>query len=679
VQPSQGSRLDSWKAIADYLGRNVRTATRWADERGLPIHSVPGGKRRAIFAYKDEIDAWLNNRNASPSSSAVSNGKTDKSEREVKAPLGFERVFHQPKLRHVIRRVRVHNWSILLGGVCTLGLALILAGLSINSHISAALRPLRFAQITDDGCLKENLRIAGSALYFNEYEGNRRVLRTAPFDGGPIRQIATPFANVVVQDVSGDSQSVLVTSFQGIEDLSPLWTMPVNGGVPRRVGSAQCHSARWSPDYRRIACARGATVSILNSDGSASRALATLHSPPSNLAWTPDGERLRFVLEDPASRTDSPWEVRIGKDGAISTPSKLSLEENCCTAWTWLQKDRYFAYARPDGDSKSFLMVKKPFPGSFPGWFSTSPEELPVKIGKVVELVSGRADNRIYLLISNAQRGELLKFDPNQNAFQTFLTGVSAMYVSFSRDGRWISYMNTLDNSLWRSRSDGSERVQLVAPPMQVQLSAWSPDGHEIAFMGKQPGKLWRIFLVDRDGGALREGASGNDDQGAPTWSPDGKRLLYANVHCQSVPCKVNFLDLTTGRIEMVPGSLGFRTARWSPDGKHIAALQAETHEVMLFDVATRRWVRLAGSVNGDDINWTHDSRYVFVDSPQGETPVIERIQIADGRRTTVVSLASLQKMSGVMNTWFGLTPDNSPILLHMFTASEVYALDWAK
>jgi len=52
-------RLDSWKAIADYLGREVRTAMRWENEKELPVHRVRGGKRHAVFAYPEELDAWL--------------------------------------------------------------------------------------------------------------------------------------------------------------------------------------------------------------------------------------------------------------------------------------------------------------------------------------------------------------------------------------------------------------------------------------------------------------------------------------------------------------------------------------------------------------------------------------------------------------------------------------------
>ncbi len=52
-------RLDSWKEIAEYVGRDVRTAIRWERERGLPVHRVPGGRRGAVFAYRHEIDEWL--------------------------------------------------------------------------------------------------------------------------------------------------------------------------------------------------------------------------------------------------------------------------------------------------------------------------------------------------------------------------------------------------------------------------------------------------------------------------------------------------------------------------------------------------------------------------------------------------------------------------------------------
>jgi len=53
------ARLDGWKAIADYLGRDVRTAQRWRDERGMPTHRVPGQRGGAVFAERDELNRWL--------------------------------------------------------------------------------------------------------------------------------------------------------------------------------------------------------------------------------------------------------------------------------------------------------------------------------------------------------------------------------------------------------------------------------------------------------------------------------------------------------------------------------------------------------------------------------------------------------------------------------------------
>ncbi len=52
-------RLDSWKAIAEYLHRDVATVRRWEKSLGLPIRRVPGGRGRSVFAYASEIDAWL--------------------------------------------------------------------------------------------------------------------------------------------------------------------------------------------------------------------------------------------------------------------------------------------------------------------------------------------------------------------------------------------------------------------------------------------------------------------------------------------------------------------------------------------------------------------------------------------------------------------------------------------
>jgi len=54
-------RLDSWKEIATYLSRDVRTVRRWETGQGLPVHRHHHQKGASIYAYKSELDAWWQN------------------------------------------------------------------------------------------------------------------------------------------------------------------------------------------------------------------------------------------------------------------------------------------------------------------------------------------------------------------------------------------------------------------------------------------------------------------------------------------------------------------------------------------------------------------------------------------------------------------------------------------
>ena len=56
--PDGPTRLDSWKEIAAFLGRDERTVNRWEKELGLPVHRLPGTKGR-VYAYTEELSAWL--------------------------------------------------------------------------------------------------------------------------------------------------------------------------------------------------------------------------------------------------------------------------------------------------------------------------------------------------------------------------------------------------------------------------------------------------------------------------------------------------------------------------------------------------------------------------------------------------------------------------------------------
>jgi TolB-like protein len=65
VDPAD-DRLDSWKAIAVYLGREVRTVQGWEKTEALPIHRHKHAKQGSVYAFKSEMDAWKAARKESP-------------------------------------------------------------------------------------------------------------------------------------------------------------------------------------------------------------------------------------------------------------------------------------------------------------------------------------------------------------------------------------------------------------------------------------------------------------------------------------------------------------------------------------------------------------------------------------------------------------------------------------
>jgi hypothetical protein len=51
--------LTSWKEIAQYLGKGVRTVQRWESEYGLPVRRASNSSHHAVLAIPEEIDAWV--------------------------------------------------------------------------------------------------------------------------------------------------------------------------------------------------------------------------------------------------------------------------------------------------------------------------------------------------------------------------------------------------------------------------------------------------------------------------------------------------------------------------------------------------------------------------------------------------------------------------------------------
>jgi tetratricopeptide (TPR) repeat protein len=86
----RAGRLDSWKEIAVFFGRDERTVRRW-ERRGLPVRRLPGGGKTTVFAYVGELEAWL--AQSDPAASAGTPGLPEPESPAPRLKAWFARYF----------------------------------------------------------------------------------------------------------------------------------------------------------------------------------------------------------------------------------------------------------------------------------------------------------------------------------------------------------------------------------------------------------------------------------------------------------------------------------------------------------------------------------------------------------------------------------------------------------
>jgi WD40 repeat protein len=290
-------------------------------------------------------------------------------------------------------------------------------------------------------------------------------------------------------------------------------------------------------------------------------------------------------------------------------------------------------------------------------------------------------DGKKLFVLGTQARGQLLRYDAKSRQFAPYLGGISATEVDFSRDGQWVAYLAYPEGSLWRSKADGSQRLQLTSPPMRPSHPLWSPDGKRIVFYARRPGGLFTIYTVSAEGGAPQQLMPGERNEHDPGWSPDGNSLVFGRMpwleDATSGAVAIHLFDLRTHQISTLPGSEGYWSPRWSPDGRYIAALGLAS-QLVLFDFTTNKWVELL-KANLGHLNWSRDGKWVYCNLYSESPGAVIRIRISDRKVERVASMKDLQgSPTGFWAGWWsGLAPDDSPLVLRDASLQEIYALDW--
>jgi Tol biopolymer transport system component len=277
-------------------------------------------------------------------------------------------------------------------------------------------------------------------------------------------------------------------------------------------------------------------------------------------------------------------------------------------------------------------------------------------------------------VVGTLPRGELTRYDAKSGTFSAFLSGISADSVSFSKDGQWVAYVSYPDSILWKSKADGSQRIQLSYPPFTAAMPRWSPDGQQIVFFAFVSGKKPKLYMASADGGTPRELIpEDTQDEWDATWSADGTKIAFGSVSTNPESV-IHVFDLKTNQVSTLPESEGLFSPRWSPDGRYIAALSFNSRGLMLFDFATQKWEEIAKITLGFP-NWSKNSDYVYFLHEEND-PAVMRVRLSDHKVERVADLKNFRQ-AGFFSIWLGLAPDDSPLLLRGTGTQEIYSLDW--
>jgi Tol biopolymer transport system component/DNA-binding winged helix-turn-helix (wHTH) protein len=580
---------------------------------------------------------------------------------------------------HSPSRRRRLKWALPVAGVAVL----LLIALAVWIRRPRLPVVTNAVQITNDSKAKLTMNLPvtdGVRLYFVEgtpWTTGSGIAQQS-IVGGETTWITTSLEKILaIDDISPDRSKLLVAAGAATnpDAASEIWVQPLPAGAPYRVGEILASTSCWTPDGKHILFAYRRVITIAKEDGSDGRPLASVSGIVRALRFSPDGKRIRFYLIQPQGDSTSLWEMDAnGGNLHPLLPNWKGSEDQCCGSWSPDGNYYYFEAGRGTRQSIWALPERRSI------LYTADRVSLrltsgPISFGAPVPSLDGK---RLFV-VGNQPRVELFRFNQQTHEFDPYLKGISGGSVDFSRDGKWITYVSYPDMSLWRSRPDGSEKMQLTFPPVRAYGARWSPDGSRIAFGDVQFHRPWKISVIPSSGGGSPElpvEASSDAAETDPTWTPDGKSIIFARSESAGEGKGMIYrLDLSSGKIFPIPGSQGFRSPRLSPDGRYICAFTDDGTKLMLFDASTNHWSSLATGELGMN-EWSHDGKYVYVKENRSGASELVRVRIKDHVLEPIASLKDFPQLVDAFAAWFGLTPDDSPLLMRDRSIQEIYALD---
>ncbi|WP_263351915.1 winged helix-turn-helix domain-containing protein [Acidicapsa acidisoli] len=360
-------------------------------------------------------------------------------------------------------RWKTIRWTLLAAIAALLGVGLVVWSIR---HSRQVLRVSNYMAITHDGLPKQGPLLSdGVRIYFVSGSMNHRSISQISVHGGESSTLVSALQSPRLMDISSNGSELLAASFgpdpgasmgekAGLNE-SALWSISLPSGNVRRIGDLFADAAAFAPDGQKIAIGWNRALYVVNSDGTDQRKIAQLSGTASSIRWSPDGKRLRLTIMDPKTLRSSLWESL--KDG--TSLHEILGEWNpvpaeCCGRWS--PDGRWYVF-QSTRDGRTDLWALPESSGLID---RKSQEPIQLTAGPINSLAPEvSSDGRKLYMIGQQLRGELNRYDARLKEFVPYLNGVSAEFIDFSRNGKWIAYVSFPDHLLWRCNARAMPRV----------------------------------------------------------------------------------------------------------------------------------------------------------------------------------------------------------------------------
>jgi Tol biopolymer transport system component len=227
--------------------------------------------------------------------------------------------------------------------------------------------------------------------------------------------------------------------------------------------------------------------------------------------------------------------------------------------------------------------------------------------------------------------------------------------------------------SLWRSQSTSTETFRLIGAEEESAFPVWSPDGLSIAVVARKPNETWKLNVITAATGRRERWEGFPRNVLHPSWSADGRKILFGTIPSLERTVRDSSLyviDWMTKSLATVPGSEGMFTPSWSPDGKHIAALDGESYNLMIQSSEDGQWRRVTADKAGYPV-WSADSKRLYFLQVTPDAQVLARVEVG----TWKITKRPL-KAPRILDRWAGMDPNGALLFARDLSFQEIYAVD---